>query len=60
MNEKREFITYVRTEDFTNVLYADISILVVILLLTVLWKEQRVLMITGLALYSFSTFLWHY
>ena len=60
MNEKREFITYVRTEDFTNVLYADISILVVILLLTVLWKEQRVLMIAGLALYSFSTFLWHY
>tara|TARA_Y100000356_G_scaffold65279_1_gene53532 strand:- start:245 stop:427 length:183 start_codon:yes stop_codon:yes gene_type:complete len=60
MNEKREFITYVRTEDFTNVLYADISILVVILLLTVLWKEQRALMIAGLALYSFSTFLWHY
>ena len=48
------------TTDYTNVLIADISIIIVLMLLTVFWKDQRILMLVGTALYSFFTVMWHF
>ena len=48
------------TTDYTNVLIADISIIIVLMLLTVFWKDQRILMFVGLSIYSFFTVLWHF
>ena len=58
MENKTERITYVFTEDFTKVLYADIMIIIVLFLLTLFWKEQRITMMVGLGLYSFFTVMW--
>ena len=60
MENKTERITYVFTEDFTKVLYADIMIIIVLFLLTLFWKEQRITMMVGLGLYSFFTVMWHF
>tara|TARA_B100000686_G_C15963608_1_gene559304 strand:- start:103 stop:318 length:216 start_codon:yes stop_codon:yes gene_type:complete len=55
-----EKIQYVWTEDYTNVLIADISIIIFLLILCWRWKEQRTLMLVGTALYSFFTVMWHF
>tara|TARA_B100000029_G_scaffold217435_1_gene215224 strand:- start:516 stop:698 length:183 start_codon:yes stop_codon:yes gene_type:complete len=60
MNEKREFVTYVRVEDFTNVLYADMGVTATLFLLSIFWKDQRLLMFVGFCLYGFFTLMWHY
>ena len=57
MIEKTELV---RTIDYTNVLIADISIIVFLILLPWLWREQRLLMFVGASLYSLFTVLWHY
>ena len=57
MIEKTELV---RTIDYTNVLIADISIIVFLILLSWLWREQRLLMFVGASLYSLFTVLWHY
>jgi len=51
---------YVFTTDYTNVLIADISIVISLLLLTLFWKEQRTLMLVGALLYGGFTALWHF
>ncbi len=48
------------TTDYSNVLIADISIVVVLLLLTIFWVEQRITMFVGFCLYGFFTVMWHY
>ena len=45
------------TTDYTNVLIADISIIIVLMLLTVFWKDQRILMFVGLSIYSFLSLI---
>ena len=57
MIEKTELVW---TTDYTNVLIADISIIVFLILLSWLWREQRLLMFVGASLYSLFTVLWHY
>jgi hypothetical protein len=51
---------YVFTTDYTNVLIADISIIIVLLVLSFFWKEQRTLMFVGFLLYSLFSGSWHY
>ena len=48
------------TVDYTNVLIADICIIIGLLLLSWFWREQRLLMFVGATLYSFFTVVWHY
>jgi len=57
MIEKTELV---RTIDYTNVLIGDISIIIGLVLLSWLWREQRLLMFVGASLYSLFTVLWHY
>ena len=57
MIEKTELVW---TTDYTNVLIADISIIVFLILLSWLWQEQRLLMFVGASLYCLFTVLWHY
>ena len=53
-----EKIQYVWTEDYTNVLIGDISIVIGLMLLTIFWKEQRILMLVGTLLYGSFATLW--
>jgi len=55
-----EKIEYVFTEDYSNVLIADIGIIIVLLLLSWRWREQRIAMFVGASLYGLFTALWHF
>jgi hypothetical protein len=50
----------VKVEDYTNVFNADISFVIIVLTLSLLWKEQQTALITGGILYLVFTILWHY
>ncbi len=60
MNKEPEKIEYVFTTDYTNVLIGDISIVIGLMLLTIFWKEQRILMLVGTLLYGLFATLWHF
>ena len=51
---------YVFTTDYTNVLIADISITIGLLLLALFWKEQRLGIFVGAMIYGGFTTLWHF
>jgi hypothetical protein len=53
-------VEYVFTTDYTNVLIADISFIIVLLGLSFFWEEQRTLMFVGFSLYSLFSVLWHF
>ena len=53
-------VEYVFTTDYTNVLIADISFIIIVLTLSLLWKEQQAALITGGMLYFVLTILWHF
>jgi|TARA_B110001454_G_scaffold2191_1_gene1986 hypothetical protein len=53
-------VEYVFTTDYTNVLIADISFIIVLLALAFFWEEQRTLMFVGFSLYSLFSVLWHF
>ena len=53
-----EKIEYVFTEDYSNVLIADIGIIIVLLLLSWRWREQRIAMFVCASLYGLFTALW--
>jgi len=55
--EKTEMVW---TTDYTNVLIADISIVILFLLLTLFWREQRLGLFVGASLYGLFTVLWHF
>ena len=57
MNEKTELVW---TTDYTNVLIADISIIVFLILLSWLWREQRLGLFVGAMIYGGFTALWHF
>jgi len=48
------------TTDYTNVLIADISIVVFLILLSWLWREQRLGIFVGAMIYGGFTALWHF
>ncbi|SVB57561.1 uncharacterized protein METZ01_LOCUS210415 [marine metagenome] len=48
------------TTDYTNVLIADISIVVFLILLSWLWREQRLGLFVGAMIYGGFTALWHF
>ena len=48
------------TTDYTNVLIADISIIVFLILLSWLWREQRLGLFVGAMIYGGFTALWHF
>ena len=50
----------VKTVDYTNVLIADISIVIFFLLLTLFWREQRLGLFVGALIYGLFTVLWHF
>jgi len=57
MIEKTEMVW---TTDYTNVLIADISIVVFLILLSWLWREQRLGLFVGAMIYGGFTALWHF
>ncbi len=57
MIEKTEMVW---TTDYTNVLIADISIVVFLILLSWLWREQRLGIFVGAMIYGGFTALWHF
>ena len=57
MIEKTEMVW---TTDYTNVLIADISIVVFLVLLSWLWREQRLGLFVGAMIYGGFTALWHF
>ena len=48
------------TTDYTNVLIADTSIVVFLVILSWLWREQRLVVFVAAMLYAFFTVMWHY
>ena len=50
----------VRTINYDNVLYADIAIVIALILLTIFWIEQRILLLVGAFLYGSFAALWHF
>ena len=57
MIEKTEMVW---TTDYTNVLIADISIVIFLILLSWLWREQRLGLFVGAMIYGGFTALWHF
>ena len=57
VKEKTELVW---TTDYTNVLIADISIIVFLILLSWLWREQRLGLFVGAMIYGGFTALWHF
>ena len=55
--EKTELVW---TTDYTNVLIADISIIVFLILLSWLWREQRLGLFVAAMIYGGFTALWHF
>ena len=57
MIEKTELVW---TTDYTNVLIADISIIVFLILLSWGWEKQRLGLFVASMIYLFFTYMWHY
>ena len=57
MIEKTEMVW---TTDYTNVLIADISIVIFLILLSWFWQEQRLGLFVGAMIYGGFTALWHF
>ncbi len=48
------------TTDYTNVLIADTVIVILLLILSLLWREQRLGVFVGAMIYGFFATMWHY
>jgi|ETN07SMinimDraft_1059922.scaffolds.fasta_scaffold130267_1 hypothetical protein len=50
----------IRTVDYTNVMYADFTIVIVAFLLSLFWKEQRWFLMGLGGVYLFATIGFHF
>jgi len=49
----------VKTVDYTNVMYADITIIIAVLLISLFWKEQRLFILGAGFIYTLAALGYH-